>query len=206
LGLGIPGLDVSNDLVGIHNTDTGGTISQQVDGVNSGNIPSSLEDGVDVGTTVSGESFAVSDGISNVGLSTLLETASFPDTDRARVGQDVEFGGVVKVTDSLCEFLLDEVESVHLLASREGETDGHTSRDIEGEDTFTGRETEEVALGLEVIEDLSGFILGGDVGETVDDVKLVFNIDDVVLEGSEGIQLVVLEGESIQDGDDLVAS
>jgi len=206
LGLGIPSLDVSNDLVGISDTDTGGTISQQVDSINSGNSPSALEDGVDVGTTVSRESVAVSDGISNVGLGGLLETVGLPGADGTRVRQDVEFGGGIEVTDGLGEFLLDEVESVHLLAGGEGESGGHTSRDIEGEDAFTGGETEEVALGLEVIEDLSGFILGGDVGETVDDDELVFDINDVVLEGSEGIQLVVLEGESVQDGDDLFAS
>lgn len=200
--LRVPGLKVIDDLVGILDTDRGGTISQQIDGVNSGNSPSSLEGSIDVGTTVGRESLGEVDGIGNVGLSGHLE-GGFPGGDGRGVGEDGEFSGIIEVSDGLDEFLFDEVESVGSSASAEGEGSGHGSGDIEEEDDFTGGDTEKVALGFKVIEDLSGFILGGDVGETVDDVELVFDIDDVVLEGSEGIQLVTLEGESDQDGDNL---
>ena len=203
--LGVPGLEVIKKLVGISDTDGRRTISQQIDGVDSRNSPGSLEGGIDVSTTVGSEFLGEVDGISDVGLSGLLE-GGLPGRNCRRVREDGEFSGVVEVTDSLGEFLLDEVESVGSSASAEGERGGHRSRDVEEEDDFTGGDTKEVALGFQVIEDLSGFILGGDVGETVDDGELVFNIDDVVLEGSEGIQFVVLEGESDQDGDNLVAS
>jgi len=138
-------------------------------------------------------------------LSGLLE-GGLPLSNSRRVREDGEFGGVVEVSDSLGEFLLNEVESVGLATSGEAKRGGHRAGDIEKENDFTSGDTEKVTLGLQVIEDLSGFILGGDISERVNDGELVFDIDDVVLEGSEGIEFVVLEVESDQDGDNLFAS
>jgi len=204
-GLGVPSLDISEELVGISNADTGGTISQQVDSFKSGNGPSSLEGGIDVGTTISRELLAVSDGIIDIALSGLLETASLPGSNSAGVRENVEFSGFFQSGDGLGELLLDEFESVHSLAVGESESGRHTSRGIEGKSDFTSGETEKVALGSEAIEDLSGFFLVGGENETVDDGELVFNINDVVLESFKSEKLVLFKGESVQDGDDLVA-
>jgi len=53
--LGVPGLKIVDDFVGIHDTDRRRTISQQIDGINSGNSPGSLEGSIDVSTTVGNE-------------------------------------------------------------------------------------------------------------------------------------------------------
>jgi len=159
---------------------------------------------VDVGTTVRTEFLGEIGGISDVGLGGLLKRV-LPGRDAIRVREDGEFSGVIEITDGLGEFLLNKLKSVHLLAIAEGECDGHASRDIKEEDDFAGGGAEKVALGSQIIKDLSGFVLGGDISEHIDDDKLIFNINDVVLEGSEGVKLVILEGESVQNRDDLFA-